>query len=414
MWIKRVATYFILVSIYGFSVLISTLARILPRRRWKPTGRIIVTGTFFNPNWYLSHISPLARSGVKEVILVVDAPHKSMDNVKFVCWPHWMSKLLSRQVARAIWLFVAGIRYRPDLYMGYHLGPGACTALIAGKLMGRPTCYQMTGGPVEIIDGGINSVDSIGGNLGHPSKFIERLALAVVRQFELVVVRGSQAKIFLAEKNIQNNVTIITGSINSSVESIQNERSIDLIFVGRLSPIKQINQFIEITANISRKIHDVRAVIVGDGPLLNDMQEYAAKLNVSDNVEFLGKKENVGEILASSKIFILTSKSEGLSIALAEAMVAGVVPVVSDIGELSDLVKDGVNGYLIEPNNTNQHAEKVLSLLQDETLRTQFSQKAIEEAKKLCDIEVVSEKWKNNIKEVISKSSGYIEENLQN
>lgn len=407
MVIKRAATYILLVGVYGLSLLIAVLARILPRSRWKPTGRIIVTGTFFNPNWYLSHITPLARSGVKEVILVVDEPHKPMDKVKFVCWPHWISKLLSRQGARAIWLLVAGIRYRPDLYMGYHLGPGACTALIAGKLMGRPTCYQMTGGPVEIIGGGIDSVDSVGGNLGRPSKFIERLALAVVRRFELIVVRGNKAKEFLAERNIKNNVAVITGSVNGSLQPSQNNRTIHLIFVGRLSPIKQINQFIEVTANISQKIPNVRSVVVGDGPLLSDMKEYAAKLSVSGNIEFLGKKENVEEILVNSKIFILTSKSEGLSIAMAEAMAAGVVPVVADVGELSDLVNNGLNGYLIEPNNIGKYTDRVISLLQDDDLWNQYSIKAIEAAKRYCDIEIVTGKWQHNIREIVSRASGY-------
>ena len=314
----------------------------------------------------------------------------------------------------AIWLLAAGIRYKPDLYMGYHLGPGACTALIAGKLMGRPTCYQMTGGPVEIIGGGIDSVDSVGGNLGHPSKFIEKLALAVVKQFELVVVRGNKAREFLAEKNIKNSVAIITGSVNSSEKIKSNNRGIDLIFVGRISPIKQVPQFIEITANISKTIPNVKAAVVGEGHLLSEMKEYAIKLGVENNIEFLGKKGNIEDILLNSKIFILTSKSEGLSIALAEAMVAGVVPVVSDIGELGDLVMDGTNGYLVEPNNVSKHSEKVLMLLKDDTLRGKFSRQAIEDAKKLCDIEVVTEKWNKEIKKVVSNSSGYIEGDLQN
>ena len=414
MWIKRVAIYILLVSIYGFSWFIAILARILPHRRWKPTGRIIVTGTFFNPNWYLSHINPLARSGVKEVILVVDEPYLPMDNVRFVCWPRWMSKLLSRQLARAIWLLAAGIRYKPDFYMGYSLGPGACTALIAGKLMGRPTCYQMTGGPVEIIGGGFDTVEGFGAPLGQPSRFIEKLAIKVVKQFSLVVVRGTKAKEFLIEKKINKSVAIITGSVNSSEKIESNNRDIDLVFVGRISTIKQVPQFIEIIANISKTIPDVKAAVIGEGHLLNEMKEYTIKLGVGNNIEFLGKIGNIEEILLKSKIFILTSKSEGLSIALAEAMVAGVVPVVSDIGELSDLVIDGTNGYLIEPNNVNKHSEKVLSLLQNDTLWKSFSRKAIEDAKKLCDIEVVTEKWNKEIKKVVSNSSGYIKEDLQN
>ena len=196
--IRHIAAYALLVSLYSITWVLATLARVIPRRSWRPTGRIMVTGTFFNPNWYLSHVTPLSRGRVQEVILVTDAPEIPLERVRFSRWPGWLARLLGRTGARAVWMFILACRYRPDLYMGYHLGPGACTVLVIGRLMGRPTCYQMTGGPVELVSGGIHSVEGLGGCLKHPSRTIEAMALAVVRQYELVVVRGSKAKQFLA------------------------------------------------------------------------------------------------------------------------------------------------------------------------------------------------------------------------
>lgn len=395
-----------MVFVYGFTWLIASLAGLMPRRRWKPTGRILVTGTFHNPNWYLSHITPLARSGVKEVILVIDSPQMPIENVRFVCPPKWIAKLLSRAGAKAIWMIIAGIRYKPDLYMGYHLAPGACSALAAGKIMGRPACYQMTAGPVEIIGGGINALESVGGALGSPSKLIETMAMNIAKKFELIVVRGNKAKDYLTAKNIRGSIAVITGSVNGSLQSVQNNRNIHLAFVGRLTPIKQVDQFIKIAAKITREIPDIRAVIAGDGPLLEDMRKYAEELKIADNIEFSGKKNNIEEILIRTKIFILTSKTEGMSIALAEAMAAGVVPVVADVGELSDLVIDGVNGFLVEPDNIDEYTRKIVSLLQDESLWIQCSNQARAAAVKYCDIEVVTKKWQSNLQDVISQASG--------
>ncbi len=374
----------------------------------------MVTGTFHNPNWYLSHITPLARSGIKEVILIVDEPQIPIEKVRFVCPPKWIAGLLTRAGAKAVWMFLAGLRYKPDLYMGYHLAPGACSALIAGKILGRPSCYQMTGGPVEIIGGGIDAIESVGGALGRPSKLIEAMAVKVARQFDLVVVRGNKAKEFFAEKNIKETVAVITGSVNGSLQPVQNNRDTHLIFVGRLSPIKQVNQFIEIVAAIAHIMPNIRAVVVGDGPLLADMKKYAAELGLSSNIEFLGKKKDIEGILANSKIFILTSKSEGLSIAMAEAMTTGVVPVVADVGELGELVNDGVNGYLIEKNNIGEYTKKVVSLLQNDTLWTQYSGRAIEAAKKHCSIEIITEKWQRNLQKVVSQASDYFIQDAQN
>ncbi len=395
-----------LVSVYGFTLLVAVVARAVPRRAWKPTGRILVAGTFFNPNWYLSHISPLARSGVKEVIVVTDEPQASLNQVRFVCWPGWLARVLGRVGARAIMLLVAGLRDRPDLYMGYHLGPGACTALVVGRLMGRPTCYQMTGGPVEIIGGGVYAAEGIGAPLRRPSKVIESMALAVVRQFDLVVVRGRKAGDFLAAHGIDRSVAVITGSIDSRLPPADIRRDIDLIFVGRLSPVKQVDQFLATVDVIKRTIPDVHAVVVGDGPLRGDLQAHAGQLGLTRTVEFLGQRKDVEILLGRSRIFMLTSKSEGLSIAMAEAMAAGVVPIVANVGELGDLVVNGVNGCLVEPDNIADYAAKAALLLQNDALWSQYSGKATEAARKSCDIEVVSEKWRRHLQEVISRASG--------
>lgn len=412
--IRSAAAYILLISVYGFTYLAALLSNIIPRRSWKPTGLIMVTGTFHNPNWYLSHVTPLARSGVKEVILVVDKPQLPLERVRFICPPRWISRLLSRSVAKAIWMIIAGIRYKPDLYMGYHLGPGPCSALVTGRLLRRPSCYQMTGGPIVIIGGGVGATESIGGHLGRPSRFIEALAIKVVKQFELVVVRGNKAKGFLATRGIKDSVTIITGSVNGCKKLPRNDRDIHLIYVGRLSPIKQANQFIAIVSSIKKTLPNILATIVGDGSMRANLQTYAEELGLTRNIEFLGQQRDVESLLIRSKVFVLTSKSEGLSIAMAEAMCAGVVPVVSNVGDLGDLVTDGLNGYLIEPDNINQYSKRIVSLLQNKPMWTRFSHKANKDAREHCHIGVVSEKWRQCLRDVVSQASGCCQEDVWN
>ena len=153
---------------------------------------------------------------------------------------------------------------------------------------------------------------------------------------------------------------------------------------------------------------NVRAAIVGDGPLRADMQRYAEGLCVNENVEFLGQRKDVEAILARSKIFVLTSKSEGLSIAMAEAMASGVVPVVADVGELGDLVIDGANGYLVAPDNIDEYVKRIILLLQDQYLWKKYSRRATEEAKKHCEIDVVTKKWRHYLRDVVEQVSGHV------
>ncbi len=407
--IRRTASYILLVSVYSLTWLIVAVGSVIPHRRWTPNGRILATGSIFNPNWYLSHITPLVRSGIKEVILVIDEPQRPMEGVRFACPPKWLGKLISRAGAKAVWVLYAGIRFRPDLFMGYNLVAGGCTALAAGALLGRPTCYQMTGTHVVLSRLNINTCDPRqNGRLRQKVHArIERLAVSLIRKFDLVVVRGRQAQAFLASYGIREGVTIITGSVKDNPQAVQDTRDIDLTFVGRLEPIKQVDQFIRIVADVSRVMPSTRAVIVGDGVLMADMKAYAAQLDVKDRIEFLGKREDVETILARSKIFILTSMSEGLSIAMAEAMAGGVVPVVPDVGELGDLVQNNVNGFLVGPNNVCEHTRRVLGLLKDEEQWSAFSEEAKKAARHLCSIGAVTERWKWCLQGTILRASGY-------
>ena len=366
----------------------------------------MVTGTFHNPNWYLSHMAPLTRSGVHEVALVVDEPQPLLGGVRFVCPPKWIVRLLGRAGAKALWMLFAGLHYRPDLYMGYHLAPAACTALVVARLLGRPACYQMTGGPAGIIGGGYGAVDSVEGSLGRPSRLIEAVAIRVVRQFELVVVRGNKAREFLAGYGIDRSVVTITGSVNNHSLPPEDPRDLDLIFVGRLSPVKQVDQVVQIVYSLQQVLPDVRAAIVGDGPLMADLRGHTEKLGLTRNIEFFGKRKDVEALLSRAKVFVLTSKSEGLSIAMAEAMSVGVVPVVADVGELGDLVQNGANGYLVEPSNIAEFARKVASLLQDEVAWARSSRKARETAQTRCGLDAVTEQWRCCLRDVVIRASG--------
>jgi glycosyltransferase involved in cell wall biosynthesis len=391
--------YAFLALSFAVALLAARLGKAIPRRRRRLTGRILLTGTFYNTNWYISHVTPLARSGVKEVVLVGDEPQVPIERVRFSCPPRWLSALMTRAAAKILWMLAAGFRYKPDLYMGYHLFPGACSALIAARLFGRPACYQMTGGPVEVLGGGSASENAISSRLMGPSAFLERMATAVVRQFDLVVVRGRKALDFLAERDVVGRVAIITGSIDQ-LQTAGSARSFDLVFVGRMTELKQPLQFVEIVAAVRREIPCIRAAMVGDGPLLDSVRQRAAELQVADCLSLFGKRNDVQTILSDSKVFVLTSRSEGMSIAMAEAMAAGAVPVVADVGELSDLVTEGVNGSLVTPGDTAQHARRIVPLLSDVGLWSRCSAEAVRAAALYCGLDVVSAQWKRCLSEI--------------
>jgi glycosyltransferase involved in cell wall biosynthesis len=335
---------------------------------------------------------------MKELLVVSAEKPPHVERVRFLGPSPWLRRLLGPQLGRLIMLLVAGLRWRPDLYMGYHIMPNALFALIAGRLFSRPVCYQMTGGPNEIVGGGAGSENQILRRLGGPSPWLERLALAVVRQFDLVVVRGSSASRFLLESGVSpEQIAIIPGSLDPKRFCGSPDRPYDLVFVGRLAAVKQPLQFIQIVAGVRRLGSSIRSAVVGDGPLAADMHELARQLDMEQSVEFLGQVADVGSILSRSKIFVLTSRTEGLSIAMGEAMAAGVVPVVANVGDLGDLVRNGENGYLVVPNDVEGFARLIAGLLDDPELLARLSGAATKAAHEHMGVELVSHLWSRHL-----------------
>ena len=348
---------------------------------------------------------PLVRCGVREVVVVSDRSLQEIENVRFACPPRWLTNLSGRALAKLAWLIITAIRPRPDLFIGYHIFPGAVTALIAARLFGRPACYQMTGGPVEVVGGGWRAENPLMARLTRPSAVVEHLAIAMIRQFDLVVVRGSKAQEFLARHGIHESVAVITGSITACSNVPPAERQYDLVFVGRLTEIKRPVMFVEIAARVKRQFPSLRVAVVGTGPLLSALQQRSRELNIDDSIEFCGQRLDVADIVARARVFVLTSRSEGFSIAMVEAMGAGAVPVVADVGELGDLIVSGESGYLVSPDELEAYVEPIVHVLRDSDLFERLSTCAAKIAMSRAAAEVIAAHWANHLV-ALSRRSG--------
>jgi glycosyltransferase involved in cell wall biosynthesis len=112
-----------------------------------------------------------------------------------------------------------------------------------------------------------------------------------------------------------------------------------------------------------------RLVLVGAGPLEDALRTYAAQLGVSDQMVFAGSRGDVPDLLSAFDVFALSSRYEGLPIALIEAMAAGLPVVATDVGGVAEVVDDGRNGYLVEEGDPSALATRLAKLLADPLLR---------------------------------------------
>jgi glycosyltransferase involved in cell wall biosynthesis len=189
---------------------------------------------------------------------------------------------------------------------------------------------------------------------------------------------GTSAISYFKSNGVDANFEIIPGGFSvHEFYSAKNKKEYDLILIGRLSEVKQVDVFLKAILHSKRELGNIQAVIVGDGPDRRKLEDMSKELELINNVEFVGWQNNIGDWLRKSKIFLLTSSSEGLSQALIQAMMCGVPAIVSDVGDLNDLVDNGVNGYLIKNIQPSEFSKKIVKLLNDKHLLDTMSEKAL-------------------------------------
>ena len=129
--------------------------------------------------------------------------------------------------------------------------------------------------------------------------------------------------------------------------------------------IKGHRYFVEAAKALSDRATGAVFLLVGDGPLRKKYEQMADELGLKERVRFLGKRNDVPAILSSLDIAVLSSTSEGLPNVILESMAAGRPVVATDAGGSSELVSDGMNGYLVPPADSRAMAEAIESLLRN-------------------------------------------------
>ncbi len=182
----------------------------------------------------------------------------------------------------------------------------------------------------------------------------------------------------------KGNVKRIPNFINYHPHNrLENDRKKNILFVGKLEKVKGIDFLIEIIKRFPLK--EWKFTIVGKGPLL----EKAKKELYSYNVVFKGEVVNPKKEYREADIFILTSRKEGFPMVLLEAKSFG-LPIVSfDIATgPKEIVRDGIDGFLVPFGNTQKFVEKLEILAKDDILYKNFSQQALQDIKRFNSNEI--------------------------
>lgn len=164
-----------------------------------------------------------------------------------------------------------------------------------------------------------------------------------------------------------------------------------IVAVGRLTPVKGFDVLLKAFATVCDQHPTARLILIGDGKQRDSLIELAKDLRVRDHVEFTGhiSAVEVREKMRSANVFALPSRSEGMPLALLEAMSAGTVPVAARVGGVPDVVVPGT-GLLVPPEDSQALAGALMHVLQREDDQLALSRAARRRAKSFLASETIS------------------------
>ena len=148
-----------------------------------------------------------------------------------------------------------------------------------------------------------------------------------------------------------------------------------MIHISNFRKVKRVQDVIY-TFSLVEKQLPTKLLLVGDGPEYSDCRQLVQDLGLEDRVLFLGKQENVSDLLSISDLKLLPSEKESFGLVLLEAMACGVPCIGTNIGGIPEVIDHGETGYIAELGNVEQMAHYAIRMLNDDTVMNEMSGKA--------------------------------------
>lgn len=146
--------------------------------------------------------------------------------------------------------------------------------------------------------------------------------------------------------------------------------------VARLDYVKGHRYLFEAVPQVKEEIENVKFLLVGDGPLRNNLERQAKLKGISQEVIFLGDREDALEVIATLDLLVLPSLNEGMGRVLLEAQALGVPVVANRVGGVPEVINDGKTGILIPAKQPGVLAETIINLLRDNSNREKMRREA--------------------------------------
>jgi len=276
-----------------------------------------------------------------------------------------------------------------SLSIGFYEIPHGLLAFMIGKIYNIPTVISIIGNPdYTKIRKGLR----------------KKITYFMYKRIQAITVTGSKSKRVLIRNGIDpNKIFTLPNSINVDkfVSLPDVEKEYDIISLGRLSSEKELGNLLKIISILKESIPNIKVGIAGKGPEKGRLEKKILDLSLQTNVNLLGLVDNIVDFYNSGKVFVLTSRTEGLPRTVIEAMACGVPCVSSNVGDIQDIIEDNINGYLIEDyRKLKQFIKRVETLLTDKKKYVYFSENSIKNINEKFSYQAATAVWEKIIKKI--------------
>jgi glycosyltransferase involved in cell wall biosynthesis len=176
-----------------------------------------------------------------------------------------------------------------------------------------------------------------------------------------------------------NKLTVIANGVDVDEYSPAFYKGADrlrIACVGRLIGNKGPHHLLEAVPALLGDAPEAEVVFVGDGPMLETLQRRATELGLNDNVTFLGSRDDVADILRDSDVFVRPSLTEGMPLAVLEAMACGLPVIATAVGGTGEVIRHLHNGILVSPCDHSGLAKALIDIALDDRLRERLGTNA--------------------------------------
>lgn len=245
--------------------------------------------------------------------------------------------------------------------------------------------------------------------LGIDDNFNHMISYAIDQSDQVTAVSNSLRKQTENAFNITKPIEVIynfidpeprytQGNLRSQLGIQEHEKV--LIHISNFRQVKRVDDVVKVFKTVHDQM-DSKLLLVGDGPEHLKIRNLVDELGLSESVIFLGRQDNVHDLLTISDLKLLLSEKESFGLVLLEAMVSGVPCIGTDIGGIPEVIIDNETGFISQVSDIDDIAQKSITLLTDDEKWNEFSIKAKKYAIKHFSAEQIVKQYENIYQNVL-------------